>query len=177
MMEKKKLLISFSGGKTSAYMTWWLYNEWKERHNWDMVTIFANTGKEQEGTLMFVNNCSKQWNIPIIWIEGVYRDVNGDKFTDKGWGLSFKIVTFETASRKGQPFEQLISCLGIPSTNAPFCSDQLKRKPIERYLKSIGWKGYYKAIGIRTDELDRINENYKKLKIFYPLAFLNPKTK
>ncbi len=176
-MDKKKLLVSFSGGRTSAYMMWWLYNKWEDRDNWDMVTVFANTGKEQEGTLMFVNNCAKQWNIPIVWIEASHRDKDGRMYSNKGWATRHKIVTFETASRRGEPFEEVISCLGIPSTNAPFCSDQLKRKPIERYLRSIGWKGYHKAIGIRADEVDRINVNHEKLKILYPLIMLNPKTK
>ena len=68
--------------------------------------------------------------------------------------------------------------LGIPTTNAPFCSDQLKRKPIESYLKSIGWKtsSFYKAIGIRADEIDRINQHFRKKKILYVLVNENPKT-
>lgn len=174
---KNKLLISFSGGRTSAYMTWWLLNEWPERDNWDMKVVFANTGKEVEGTLEFVNKCANEWGIDIAWVEGVYKDEKGDTFSEKGWSVRHKAVSFESASRNGEPFEEMISVLGIPSSSSPFCSDQLKRKVIESYLSSIGWIGYYKAIGIRIDEVDRCNENFRELKITYTLIKDNPKTK
>lgn len=166
-MSKEKLLISFSGGRTSAYMTWWLLNEWPERSNWDMNVVFANTGKEVEGTLRFVDRCAKEWGIDIVWVESV-------PITKKGWGVAHKIVDFNSASRLGEPFENMIQIIGIPSQASPFCSDQLKRKPIQSYLKSIGWKKYYKALGIRADEIDRMNENFRKLRIIYPLIRYNP---
>ncbi|MEO7048735.1 MAG: hypothetical protein ABI091_25765 [Ferruginibacter sp.] len=65
---KNKLLVSFSGGRTSAYMTWWLYNRWEDRNDWDMICVFSNTGKEVEGTLEFVEECCKRWDIPINWV-------------------------------------------------------------------------------------------------------------
>lgn len=168
---KKKLIISFSGGRTSAYMLWWLMNEWEDRHNWEIIVVFANTGKEVEGTLFFVDECSQEWDIPIIWVEGYPSDKG------KGWAVNAKVVTYETASRNGEPFEAMIARLGIPSTDAPFCSPQLKREAIKSYAKSIGWKDYYVAIGMRIDEPKRVNRKSKKQKIIYALVDLNPKTK
>jgi len=175
---KNRLLISFSGGRTSAYMMWWIMNEWSHRHDFEIVVVFANTGKESEGTLEFVNRCSAEWGIPIVWVEARHLDDSGNRYSEKGWGVGHRVVDFETASRKGEPFEEMTSVLGIPTTNAPFCSDQLKRKAIESYLKSINWKpsSFYKAIGIRSDEVDRVNENFRKLKIIYVLVSDNPKT-
>lgn len=147
---RKRLLISFSGGRTSAFMCWWLLNKWEQRNEYDIVIVFANTGKEDEGTLFFVDECAVEFGLNIIWVEG-YPSEKG-----KGWSVKHKIVNYETAARKGEPFEAMIAKLGIPSTNAPFCSDQLKRKAIESYLKSIGWgkSSYIKAIGIRAEETD-----------------------
>lgn len=154
-------------------MLWWLLNEWKDRDNYEIKVVFANTGKEAEGTLEFIQKCSQVWSIEIIWVEAVPKQSAKGKW----WAVSHKIVDFYSASRNGEPFEEMISKLGIPSTNAPFCSDQLKRKAIQSYLKSIGWKKYYKAIGIRVDEFDRVNIRCEKLRIIYPFIQLFPRTK
>jgi hypothetical protein len=185
-MEKKKLLISFSGGRTSAYMLWWLFNYWEDRNNWNIVVVFANTGKEAPETLVFVHQCSIYWNIPIVWVEGVYKDEAGNSLSEKGWKVSHRVVDYFTAARGKEltdgtfemtPFEEMISLLGIPTTGAPFCSDQLKRKVIESYLSSINFTDYYKALGIRIDEPKRINPKYKEKQLLYPLVSLNQKTK
>lgn len=172
---KRKLLISFSGGRTSAYMTWWLLNKWKDMHKWEIVIVFANTGKEREETLQFVENCARHWGLNVVWVEARHKDENGKPFSKKGWKVKHQIVNYLTASRKGEPFEEMISVLGIPNQEAPFCSDQLKRAAIESYLKSIGWKNYYKALGIRADEPQRLRlDKAKKKKIIYALATINP---
>ena len=151
---KKRLLISFSGGRTSAFMLWWLMNKWEDRHLYDIVVVFANTGKEVEGTLFFVDEVAQEFGIDIVWVEGYPSDKG------KGWSVNHKVVSYETAARNGEPFEAMCARLGIPCSEAPFCSDQLKRLAIESYLKSIGWKKgtYDVAIGIRADEPKR----YKK---------------
>lgn len=160
--EKKKLLVSFSGGRTSAYMTWWLWNN--VRDVYDMIIVFANTGKEREETLLFVNDCSLKYGFPVVWVEALVFD--GER---KGTG--HKVVSFESAARDGEPFEAIIKKYGIPNQSFPHCTRELKTNPIHSYMKAIGWKNYVTAIGIRSDEMDRINYDHsKKNNYWYPLA-------
>ena len=52
-MVKEKIVVTFSGGRTSGYMCWWLITYMG--HLYDFVFIYANTGMEHEKTLEFVN--------------------------------------------------------------------------------------------------------------------------
>ena len=62
----KKQVCSFSGGRTSAYMTYWMLNEWKDRDKYEMIVVFANTGKEREETLDFVEKCDKAFGFNVV---------------------------------------------------------------------------------------------------------------
>src|SRR3990167_3600603 len=157
-----KLLISFSGGETSAYMTQWLLKDFK---GWkDMIVVFANTGEENEQTLEFVNKCDKEFGWNIVWVEAVINPIMNK-------GTRHKIVTFETASRNGEPFEAMIAKYGIPNIKFKHCSRETKGNVIRSYVRSIGWKkkDYKTAIGIRADEIDRMSESREKERLYYPL--------
>lgn len=167
-MKKKKLLISFSGGETSAFMAQWILNHKKDEY--EIICVFANTGQENEETLEFIEKCDKAFNMNLVWVEAVINPKMGE-------GVRHRIVDYNSASRDGQPFEDAIKKMGIPNQSAPYCTRDLKLAPIKSYLKSIGWKDYYTAIGIRQDEVDRINSNYKEKKIYYPLVSEMPMTK
>lgn len=166
----RRLLVSFSGGRTSAFMLWWLMNKWPGRHEVEIKVVFANTGKEDEKTLQFVKDVQDKWGIPIQWVE--YRPGPG-----KGWASNPAEVKFETASRNGEPFEMMIAKLGIPSSAAPFCSTVLKKRTILAYMRRIGWRKFHTAIGIRNDEIDRMSENFRKDRLVYPLISWWPMTK
>lgn len=184
---KKNLIVSFSGGETSAYMAQWLWNNKRDQYN--MRFVFANTGQENEETLLFVQKCSEYFNIPIVWVEAVPRvklsgkiiemcsEVFGLKWRGARIGTTYKKVTFETASRNGEPFERVIQKYGIPNMATPHCTRELKEHPINAYAKALGWVNYYTAIGIRSDEIDRINEKRVEKRLIYPLIEMRPMSK
>lgn len=59
-------VISFSGGRTSAYMLRRILDEGLRP---DVHVIFADTGKERDETYDFVRACATRWNITIHWVE------------------------------------------------------------------------------------------------------------
>ncbi len=130
----------------------------------DRVIVFANTGEEDHRTLEFVHRCDTAWDLGVVWVEAV---VNPKVMK----GTTHKVVTFETAHRGNAIFESMIEKYGIPNKNYPHCTRELKLQPITSYVRSLGWlEGDYRtAIGIRADELDRVNPNYREKGLYYPL--------
>jgi 3'-phosphoadenosine 5'-phosphosulfate sulfotransferase (PAPS reductase)/FAD synthetase len=138
--------ISFSGGRTSAYMLWRVLQSHGGTLPPEAIVCFANTGKEDEATLKFVQDCGQRWGVDIHWLE--FRDADP----------AFERVTFETASRDGEPFEALIKKRNyLPNPVTRFCTAELKIRTIHKYLKSLGWNHNEEMdwIGMRADEQRR----------------------
>jgi hypothetical protein len=161
-MSKKDLVVSFSGGRTSAYMCKWLLDNMS--HVFDFHFVFANTGQEHEGTLFFVYQCDQAFGLNLTWLEASVDP-------KKGKGTSYSIVDFFTASRSGEPFEAVISKYGIPNKEYPHCTRELKLEPMKKWAKDKGLSEADHALGIRADEPKR----YKPRKgVLYPLVQLHP---
>lgn len=163
-----KLCVSFSGGKTSAYMARWCQQHAHE-HGFDQVRyVFANTGQEHEKTLEFVQRCDDEWGLGVTWVEAVVH--HGERK-----GADHLEVTGSTASRDGAPFEAVIKKYGIPNQAYPHCTRELKLNPIRSYLKSIDWwDDCHTAVGIRVDEIDRMQTSARERRIVYPLVSWRP---
>lgn len=152
-----KVLVSFSGGKTSAYMSHLIKERWRDR---ELRFVFANTGQEREETLDFVEKCDKHFELNLVWVEAVVN--HGVK---KGTG--FRLTNYTFANRDGWLFEDMIRKYGIPNKAYPHCTRELKAAPIKEYAKSIGWDDCVMAIGIRADEPSRIGDDPK---FIYPMS-------
>lgn len=171
MENKPKYHVSFSGGRTSAYMTKLLIDNWSDRY--EFIVTFANTGLEHPKTLEFIDNCDKMFGFNTVWLEAVVQH-------DKRSAPTHKIVTFQTAARNGEPFEEVIKKYGIPNSAFPGCTRDLKLAPIKSYLKSLGIDEHKirTAIGIRTDETRRVNPKVAQARTLeYPLIDVWPSDK
>ncbi len=154
----EQAVITFSGGRSSAYMLYQVLKAHQFKLPDCISVIFCNTGKEMPQTLDFVDACSRNWNVDIVWLE-----YNGKK--------SFKKVNYKTASRNGEPFAQLIKDKKfLPNMMARFCTSELKVLTISRYLES---ENYLRLIGIRADEPRRVAKMRDKLDHLMPMADAN----
>lgn len=164
---KPRLAISFSGGRTSAVMTKMLLDHHREDYSQIIVT-FANTGAEDLATLDFVHRCDQEFGWGVNWVEAVVNP-------DHGKGTRHRVVTYETASRNGEPFRDYIAKYGIPNHTSPKCTGELKERAMTDFLKAKGYrfgkqKDHFTAIGIRADEMDRVSPRHKEEKFIYPLV-------
>lgn len=148
--------ISFSGGRTSAYMLKMILDAHNGVLPKEAIVCFANTGKEEEATLKFVNDCSVNWNVPIHWLE--YQDHDEP-------ALRYKEVTYETAARNGEPFEALIRKRQyLPNPVTRYCTAELKIRTMACFLVQTGlFEDWTKSdvenlsgwMGLRYDEARR----------------------
>ena len=160
-LDDKYHIVNFSGGRSSGFMLWNILQAHGGTLPKHIEVIFCNTGKERPETLDFVNECGKQWGVPITWLEYDYRtSAAGGRHDPKN---VHKVVDYQTASRNGLPFDRLLIIRGmLPNPATRFCTSELKIETVNRYLrrtKNIRPKNEStRILGIRFDEKRRIKK-------------------
>lgn len=149
-------LISFSGGRTSAYMLWNILDAHGGTLPPDVHVVFANTGKEREETLRFVHECGSRWGVHIAWVEFAKRS--------GPMAERYEVVSYNSASRNGEPLARLIASKKYtPNSVARFCTEEAKVNTIRAYLETEhGLTAGRKVLGIRFDEGRRLLRGYAK---------------
>lgn len=159
-------VISFSGGRTSAYMLRRILDEGLQP---DVHVLYANTGRERTETLDFIREIETRWAVPVRWLE---RDMGSE------YGCApfkWRLVNFLTASRHARPFNELIrDRKGIPNPLARFCTQELKIRVMRDYMRDQDYEHWTNVVGIRADEPRRIAKmrapNRERWDIALPLA-------
>ncbi|PWU30682.1 hypothetical protein DK254_00050 [Pseudomonas sp. RW407] len=151
--------IGFSGGRSSGFMLYHILEGHGGQLPSDVHVTFQNTGKERPETLDFIRECQLHWGVPITWLEfdGVY-----------GQGLSWKEVTYESASRNGEPFDLMLRYYAdyrreekeeppiLPNPANRMCTDRMKIKAATWWMRDVlGHSSWDAIIGIRADEPKR----------------------
>ena len=144
-------LISFSGGRTSAFMLKQILNAHGGTLPDDVHVCFANTGKEREETLRFVHECATRWAVRVRWIENRHAG-RGSKPSDR-----FEEVGYNSASRNGEPFAALIQKKQyLPNPAMRYCTTELKVRPMKHFMLAQGHSHWANIIGLRGDEMHRV---------------------
>lgn len=147
MKDSRPILVTVSGGRTSAFMAICLKLLYTDRK---VLYCFANTGREKEETLVFSDRLDHHYGLGLVWLEADIR-------MGKGIGTAYRKIDFSSASRKGEPFAKAIRKYGLPSRLYRHCTRELKERPIHRYANDTLGQGYLTAIGIRADEKHRLS--------------------
>ena len=177
LKNNNNIFCSVSAGYSSVMMAIML-PKWFPKHN--IINVMANTSKEREESLNFMNECDKHFKLNLIWLEA--------EFHEKGKGVTYSIVNYKDLKRKGEIFEAGIKKFGIPNKENKWCNRDMKLEVLRKYANDVFNKGfvneidyvlngeikytkinYSVAVGLRADELDRVRKDYKTNNVFYPL--------
>lgn len=141
-------VVSFSGGRTSAYLLRCVLDAHGGVLPPDLHVVFANTGEEDPRTLDFVKRCADEWRVRIVWVE--YHDASPGRWRE---------VDYHTASRDGAPFAEMLDRKGmLPNGRARFCTQELKLRPMREYMRAQGYRDDERSnvVGLRWDEPGRV---------------------
>ncbi|MBG9756070.1 phosphoadenosine phosphosulfate reductase family protein [Lysinibacillus sphaericus] len=150
-------IISISGGKDSTAL--WLY---AIERGVEVTTVFADTGHEHPKTYEYIEYLQKKIG-PITVVKADFRVqiLRKREYIQTKWreqGITEDVIqeALEVLQPTGTPFLDLCLWKGrFPSTKAPFCTQELKIRPImekvyipnfEQGKQIVSWQG------IRADE-------------------------
>lgn len=143
-------IVRFSGGRSSAAMTFLLAEARVLRPERGDLVLFANTSAEHPGTYAFASECKRrierEYGIPFLWYEFcTVEDAWRGSYRRK---LSYRLVDAVPVERdaergyrsRGEVFEELLSYQGmLPTPMSRSCTSKLKLYP--QHLLLAEWLG------------------------------------
>lgn len=140
-------VVSFSGGRTSAYLVHLM-----QKRDPGAKFIFMDTGAEHQKTYEFVRNVVKHFGIELVCLR---VDIN----PELGKGNSYKVVSIDEIGPDLSPWRGMMQKYGVPYYGGAFCTDRMKLVPFKKYCDDAFGKGNYETwLGIRADEPNRLSQ-------------------
>jgi 3'-phosphoadenosine 5'-phosphosulfate sulfotransferase (PAPS reductase)/FAD synthetase len=151
MMKDKKHAVSFSGGRTSAYLCYLMI----EKYGKDSVDfIFTDTGAEHPKTYEFIKKCNKHFGLDLICLRPLYS-------SEKGVGVSYEVVNIDDIGWDLTSIKEQVEIYGNFTIDRPNCTSKIKSDTLDKFKKDNYLRSVYSWYGMRIDEPRR-------------LKFLNP---
>lgn len=140
-------IVSFSGGRTSAYLVHQL-DQLRKTAQMDVRYVFMETGAEHPKTYEFIRNVVKHWGINITCLRIVVNP-------ELGKANSYEIIDIDEIGFNLKPWRDICAKYGTPYVRGAFCTRTMKIEVFERYCcdyfpNAVSW------LGIRADEQGRV---------------------
>lgn len=140
-----KNVVSFSGGRTSAYMVHLMLKMDPDAHY-----IFMDTGAEHPATYEFVRNLVRHWNLNLTCLRVIPNP-------EMRKASTYEVLTVDQIGPDLEPWKRMLQKYGHPYVGGAFCTDRMKTTPFTKYCEKHFGKGNYMTwLGIRTDEPKRL---------------------
>ena len=143
-------VVSFSGGRTSAYLVWLI--EKTKKAGEKIVYIFMDTGAEHQKTYDFVRAVAKNFGVEIICLRVCITP-------ELGKANGYKLIPIDEIGPDLKPWSGMVKKYGVPYFGGAFCTDRMKLGPFTKYCNEHFGKGNYETwLGIRADEPNRLSK-------------------
>ena len=143
-----KHVVSFSGGRTSAYLCHLMIEKFG-REAVDFV--FMDTGAEHPKTYEFIKKCVEHFGIELVCLQADFNQPLGK-------GHTYKIVDVNDLKQDlvNGPYAQMVKKYGVPTVKSAWCTSRMKEETHDKYCSDMFPNGdYTTVIGMRADEPKR----------------------
>lgn len=142
--------VSFSGGRTSAFMVYQMEAKRKAGEINNLHYIFMDTGAEHPATYDFVRNVVADTGIDLVCLRAKMSK-------EKGKGVRYQVVSIDDIGPDLKPWKDMLECYGAPKTVTPWCTARMKSDPHTWYIRdTFGDQDVTTWLGIRADEPRRL---------------------
>lgn len=140
-----KNVVSFSGGRTSAYMVHLIRDMDPDAH-----FIYMDTGAEHPKTYEFIRNIAKHWKLKLTCLRVIPNP-------EMSKASTYEELSVEDIGPDLEPWKRMLRKYGHPYVGGAFCTDRMKTVPFTKYCEEHFGKGNYMTwLGIRADEPKRL---------------------
>lgn len=149
----KVQVVSFSGGRTSAYMVY-LIEQMRKSGEWTSPTeyIFMDTGAEHPETYEFIKKCVDHFGIELTCLRGNFEQPIGK-------GSDYQVLDISECNHDmiNGPMAQILKKYGTPTVMGAWCTSRMKEETHDKYCNDVFGAGNYVTwLGIRADEQSRL---------------------
>ena len=145
----KQIVVSFSGGRTSAR-----FCELTKKLFPNAVYVFMDTGAEHPETYEFVKKVNAEFDLNLVCLRAKINEKLGE-------GVGYRIIGIDEICDDLQPWRDMSLKYGLPYHGGAFCTDRMKTTPCKKYLDSVyGARNYEILLGIRVDEPKRLKPKF-----------------
>jgi len=149
MIKEITNIVSFSGGRTSAYLVH-VMEQRRLNNGWIVRYIFMDTGAEHPKTYDFIRKCVEYFNINLVCLRPITHP-------ELGIGTTYKEVSINEIGYDLSIWNDMTNKYGNPyNPLGGFCTGRLKTTIYKKYIKQfespVTW------LGMRIDEPKRLKQ-------------------
>jgi len=145
-------VISFSGGRTSAYLVHLMEQKRKAGEIDNVHYVFMDTGAEHPKTYEFIRNCVEHFGIDLVCLRVNINPTLGE-------ANGYDVVQLSACKPDLQPWRDMSQKYGTPHVHGAFCTQFMKTRPYYKYCDDqFGKDNYISWLGIRVDEGNRLKQ-------------------